>query len=287
MQAEFIERFASAFDNDKHRAFRRNGHADNSKAALLIHGFPGTPYEMQQPADLLHAQGWTVEAPLLPGFGTDIPTLPERTYQDWLTATGSALERLRREHDTVIICGNSMGGSLALCLAAQQPVDGLILFAPFWRVEHFLWQMLPVVNFFVDNIKPFRLFKPDFSDPNFRQSVLDFIPEADIDDPEVRQHILNFEVPVGMFNQIRNLGRQAYRCIPQVDVPALIFQGTQDELVTPGSTQQLIERFNSPVQYEQLPGDHEMIIADDATWQPIRQHMRDFTARIPAGAIAP
>ena len=46
-------------------------------AALLLHGFLGTPAEMRGLGEALHEQGWTVYAPLLPGFGSDIETLTD------------------------------------------------------------------------------------------------------------------------------------------------------------------------------------------------------------------
>ena len=43
-------------------------------AALLVHGFPGTPAEMRPLGEVLHEAGWTVHGVLLPGFGPQIQT---------------------------------------------------------------------------------------------------------------------------------------------------------------------------------------------------------------------
>ena len=69
------------FSGAEHAAFRlsdsRSLDADKP-AAVLVHGFGGTPAEMRGLAEALHRQGWTTEVPLLPGFGSDIATLTER-----------------------------------------------------------------------------------------------------------------------------------------------------------------------------------------------------------------
>ena len=67
------------FQGDEHQPFHWNG---GQPAALLVHGFPGTPAEMRPLGTALHQAGWTVYGPLLPGFGPDIVTLFERDSVD-------------------------------------------------------------------------------------------------------------------------------------------------------------------------------------------------------------
>ena len=55
-------------------------------AALLLHGFPGTPAEMRPLGTVLRDAGWTVHGLMLPGLGADIASLEERNFQDWSDA---------------------------------------------------------------------------------------------------------------------------------------------------------------------------------------------------------
>ena len=87
-----------AFLGDEHRDFMRQG---GPPAAVLVHGFPGTPAEMRPLADVLSDAGWTVRAPLLPGFGAQIETLanPARGVRapgaaEWLATVQAALDSL-------------------------------------------------------------------------------------------------------------------------------------------------------------------------------------------------
>lgn len=115
------------FNGSQHRSFLWKG---RDSAALLIHGFPGTPAEMRPLGAVLHDAGWTVHGVMLPGLGADIETLDTRTSQDWSDTVRQAAEELGRRHTTVLLVGYSMGGALALHAAKERP-DGLVLLAPF------------------------------------------------------------------------------------------------------------------------------------------------------------
>lgn len=50
---------------------------------LLLHGYTGSPPEMRQIGDDLHARGCTVSAPLLPGHGATPEALNRWRWTDW------------------------------------------------------------------------------------------------------------------------------------------------------------------------------------------------------------
>ncbi|NWF68864.1 MAG: alpha/beta fold hydrolase [Chloroflexi bacterium] len=264
------------FSGDEHKAFRLNG---QHPAALLIHGFPGTPAEMRPLAEALHAIGWTAEAPLLPGFGADIATLPQRKRAQWLAAVHAALTDLQREHHPVIVIGNSLGGALALEMAAhsnQSPPNALVLLAPFCQIDHVLWQALPVLKHVFPQFRPFKLFKPDFSNPETRKGIANFMPDADLDDPQIQAAIREFALPIAMFNEIRGAGAAAKRLAPRVRLPALFVQGTQDELVRPTQTRRLLQRYGGSAQYREVPAAHDLVKRDAPAWPHVEQVVLDF-----------
>src|SRR5512143_863129 len=53
------------------------------RAALLIHGFTGTPYEVRPLAEHLAGRGLEVATPVLPGHGQDAAALNRTTWRDW------------------------------------------------------------------------------------------------------------------------------------------------------------------------------------------------------------
>jgi carboxylesterase len=107
-------------DGDKSPYFSRRGGA---RAALCLHGFTGTPFEVRPLAEALDAQGFTTFAPLLAGHGGTVAELAATTYLDWLASAERALDRLVEESGgaKVAVAGFSLGGLLALRLARLHP----------------------------------------------------------------------------------------------------------------------------------------------------------------------
>jgi carboxylesterase len=150
------------FSNPEHQDFLLEG---GRPAALLVHGYPGTPFEMRPLAGALHERGWTCRGILLPGFGAQIETLPSRRWTEWLDAVLDALASLRADHAPLLLVGHPMGAAVALSAAARFPVDGLVLLTPFWRNRGLIWALLPVLKYIFPRVKPFRMFKTEIDDP--------------------------------------------------------------------------------------------------------------------------
>lgn len=101
-------------------------------AVLLLHGGGDTPQTMRYLGDALHARGFHVEAPLLPGHGRTLDEFARVTADDLTTAARESYDGLRRSHGTVALAGLSMGGALAVQLAAEHPdIPALVLLAPY------------------------------------------------------------------------------------------------------------------------------------------------------------
>jgi carboxylesterase len=86
---------------------------------LLVHGFTGAPYSMRPWAEHLAGQGFRVSVPRLPGHGTRWQELNRTRWTDWYAAVEHAFLDLTRQCERVGVAGLSMGGALALRLAAQ------------------------------------------------------------------------------------------------------------------------------------------------------------------------
>jgi carboxylesterase len=100
------------------------------KGALVLHGFTGTPLSMRPLALAYEKAGFSTELPLLPGHGTSVEDLADRRYDEWFAAADAAYGRLASA-GAVVVCGLSMGGTLALDLALHHPdVAGLVLVNP-------------------------------------------------------------------------------------------------------------------------------------------------------------
>lgn len=271
------------FQGEEHHPFILQG---GKPVALLVHGFPGSPAEMRPIAQLLHKDGWTTKALLLPGFGEDFENMMERTNDDWVNVVTDALIELKQNHAPVVLIGHSMGGAVSLQVSARTPPHALILTAPFWKLDHIAWKTLPVLRYLFPQPKLFKYLRLDFSKPDVREGIHNFLPDADLDDPEVQQAIINFRVPVQMFAQIHRAGQQANRIAPLINIPTMVIQGTQDELVKPSLTQQMIGQFAGTVSYYEVNADHDLIHPDLPSWSTVQHHILEFTRRLIPEGIA-
>lgn len=105
-------------------------------AALLLHGFTGSPWELVPVGEALAARGVHAVCPRLPGHGTTPEAMLWAGRREWLGAATTALEGLEGARRVAVI-GLSMGGLLAMLLAARHRarVNGLVLMAPALRLK--------------------------------------------------------------------------------------------------------------------------------------------------------
>jgi len=266
-----------AYQTPEHQPFFWRG--QNGCAALLVHGFPGTPAEMRALGQVLHNLNWTVQGLLLPGFGPQFDQLTHSRQRDWQEAVQTALTNLQREHATVLLIGNSMGAALALQVAAVQPPSALLLFAPFWRSANRLFDAaFPVARLFLYQVRPFQ--KANFADLQFRAGVARVMPDADLDDPDVQAAIRRLELPVDTLGEVRKAGRLGYQALPQVNAPVVIMQGSEDIVAVPRFTRQMAHRLPMLAGYVEMPGSHELIQGRSEAWPLISALVQQFAHQI-------
>jgi len=272
--------FSQTFQDEIHQPFTWEG--DKDICAVLVHGFPGTPSEMRPVAEVLHQLGWSVHGLLLPGFGVEINSLPDKTYTEWLSAVLNAINQYSKQYSKVILVGFSMGGALSIQASVSTHIDGLLLLAPFWKIEHMLWSFLPAIRLVVPNFKPFSLFKPDWDDPDFRNTIHEWMPSANLEDPEVQEQILQFAIPTNMINQIRIAGNHARQSVAHISTPTTVIQGRQDELVKPELTQTLVQQMSTDVNYIVVDGNHNLTDVAKPHWDKVKAYIHQYALQYEA-----
>ncbi len=121
---------------------------------MLLHGFSGSPSELQVMGTVLAGKGYTVKCPLLPGHGTTMDDLEKYTWRDWYDTAVREYTELRQKCEKVFAIGLSMGGALALHLAAHYPVDGIVGLASGVKLRDWRAKLLPVLHRY-----PIRIWK--------------------------------------------------------------------------------------------------------------------------------
>ena len=260
------------FADARHLPFRLE--ADGSRAAVLVHGFPGTPADMRPLGEAMHGAGWSVTAPLLPGFGPGIPTLPGRKHGEWRDAIQAAVADARATHGRVVLVGHSLGAAVGLLAGEREPVDAQVLLAPYWRfggrLKSALW---PVLRLWAGRWKP--LGNANFDDARIRSGVLRMLPDLDLDDATVRAELRRFTVPTQLLDELRRLGGAARRAAGRSTTRTLIVQGLRDGLVQPRDTDALLNAI-AGARIELLDGTHNLTSPTDGAWERVTRAVLGF-----------
>ena len=197
--------------------------------ALLLHGFASTPPELRGIGEALAAAGFRVFAPALAGHATTPEALEPTGWREWAESAAAALEALERECPAVAVVGQSMGGTLALHLAAtRSEVRAVVtLAAPLWLRDWRL-RVLPAV----------------------RGAMRWHIPSSDVDlyHPEAIDELLSYpRRPTRSLVELTRLCRRVRRELPAVLAPTLVLHGGRDGVVDPTNADEIVGRVSSPV----------------------------------------
>ncbi|HKA90524.1 MAG TPA: alpha/beta fold hydrolase [Haliangiales bacterium] len=211
--------------------FRLDG---DDRGVLLLHGFAGSPFAVRPLGETLHARGFTVAAPLLPGHGDTPAALDATAWRDWLAAAGAALGALRRRCRSVGVAGLSMGGLLTLRLAQTDPdLKAIAVMAvP-------LWLSFPVRTT-VRALAALGALSGTFPVlPNFGGS--------DIRDPEMKRiYPSPAGFPARAVASLLDFMREVRRDLPRVRTPALVIHSDHDHTAPPHSAREIVRRIASP-----------------------------------------
>jgi carboxylesterase len=202
-------------------AYRLRG---GSRGCLLIHGFAGTPPEMRDLAEHLAAHGYDVMVPLLAGHGSSPEAMRGTRWQDWVESAEAALASLHRDCPQVFVGGQSLGGSIALHLAARHPeLRGVVSLAAMGSRRFFRdprLRFLPALKYVV------RWQVPDAS--------------CDLGDPERLLALHSYaRRPTAAIDSLMRLLDLLERELPMIRMPALVVHGRRDPFFPVGNGETL------------------------------------------------
>ncbi|MEU0137460.1 alpha/beta fold hydrolase [Streptomyces sp. NPDC006296] len=200
-------------------------HEGGEVGVLLCHGFTGTPQSLRPWADGLAERGLTVSLPLLPGHGTRWEDMAVTGWQDWYAEVDRELRALTARCERVFVFGLSMGGALALRLAARHgdAIAGLVLVNPANKVHGLSAYALPVARHVVRTTK-------GLTSDIAREGV----EEVGYD-----------RVPLHAAHSLRAFFRLVDADLPQVTQPVVLLHSPQDHVVPPADSARILSRISS------------------------------------------
>jgi carboxylesterase len=241
--------------------FGHDGSAD--LGALLCHGFTGSPQGMRGWGEYLATEGFTTRCPLLPGHGTTWRDANRTTWTDWYGALSGALDELTERCASVIVCGLSMGGTLALRLAETRgpEVAGLVLVNPSVTTLRKDATLAPLLAKVLPSMPPIA---------------------GDIAKPGVTE--LSYDrLPLKAFVQLRSLWKVVRADLAQVSCPVLVFRSAQDHVVEPVSTELVLAGVASADRAEVVLPDSYHVATLDHDAETIFKGSVEFARRISTG----
>lgn len=192
---------------------------------LVSHGFTSTPASVKEWGESLAARGYAVEAPLLPGHGTTWQAMNRTTFADWYGEVVRVFEKLSEENDAVVVGGLSMGGTLALRLAADRPeqVAGVVAVNPAVALKRFDVKLAPIIS---------RIL------PSYPAIASDVKKPGVVEDAYER-------TPLKAVNNQFQAWKQLIADLPRVTTPVLYLRSTEDHVVDDASEPVILGNISS------------------------------------------
>jgi carboxylesterase len=235
----------------------------NGRALLLLHGSGDTPQTLRYLAERLHAVGFTVRAPLLPGHGRGLRDFATATAADYVRGVREELDQLRGEFRWVGLVGLSMGGALAARLAAKDlDVRVLVLLAPYLTPP-------PSVAVMGRGARLWELAIP----------YLGGRGDASVHDPAARGESLAYGVfPPRAVAALVETAVAARRALPAITAPTLVVQSREDNRIPFALAEHATATLRAPTERHWVTGCGHVITVDYCRAE-VAALVLDFLAR--------
>lgn len=232
---------------------------------LLVHGFGDTPQSMRAMAHALHAQGWTVALPALPGHGRSLAEFGAARAAQWIDFIHGHVSTLRHQFKHVALVGQSMGAALCTIAAASEPrLDAMVLLSPYLSMPAAVRRISRVLRV-AGPLAPFR--RSAYGSP----SILD---------PEAAERALGFGVVSGrLLAELHAITVLAQDALPHVRVPTLYIASRHDNRVPAEAALRNWQRLGAPIRTLRWLERSGHIISVDVERDEVLRQTKDWLMR--------
>ena len=236
-----------------------DGAADG--AVLCLHGLTGTPYEVRPIGEALCVRGLRARGLLLPGHNSTVERLATLDRGAWVAAVRGAYLRLADEHGQVHVVGMSLGGLLALDLAAEHPVASVAVIGVLLRFSQPLPLLIPIVK---------RLLP-----------LLDKKTGSDIQDPVARaRHPGYRQMPLASVHELIRLQREVRTKLERIRAPAFIAHGAHDTTARPRDAAHIHAAIGSDVKRLEIYANSGHVVPVDHDGRTLAREIADFVLEV-------
>jgi carboxylesterase len=221
---------------------------------LVIHGFTASPQEVYDLGRHLAADGHTVLGPRLFGHATDIRHMRRARWRDWLFSVQDGYHMLRSQVERIYLVGLSLGGSLALILASQEEVDGVVAMStpfelPIAGALRWLHPILRPVSLILPQVAKGPL---SFQNQTANQERVDYRARPLRAVVEVEAAFLHMQ-----------------QCLPAVSAPTLLMHSRTDDFVPPASMEKIFAALGSSEKEMHWIDESDHVVTVDLAWEEV------------------
>ena len=201
---------------------------------MLLHGWTSYPQEMRDLGNYLSQDGHTVLGVRLPGHATHASDLNRLRWQDWMASAEDGHSLLASSCDQIVTMGQSLGGALALLLAAQRPVAGVVAMStPYQVPSHSQLRFLRVLRYSLPILS----------------WMLPYVPKPRINDYKDQRayeaHLSYPVFPVRSVLEVDGLLGLLRVCLPDLRAPVLLMHALEDRGVPPSNAESIFSLLGS------------------------------------------
>lgn len=239
---------------------------------LILHGFTSSLDTVRALVPMAERLQLPYRMPLLRGHGTQPEDLRGVTWRDWYEDAEAALRELRAECDQVAICGLSMGGLVALHLAAEYPDD----VATVVTIAAALQIADPMIRFSPILARSVKMWKANMT--------------GGFTDRELAAKSTNYPlIATDALVSLYRYGTIVTHLLSRVHAPLLVLHARKDTVIKPVSAQIIYTHAGSEIKelrwFERC--NHEMLMdcEADAVVAVTEQWLQRFVDQRPAGEL--
>ncbi|MBC7258778.1 MAG: alpha/beta fold hydrolase [Chloroflexi bacterium] len=240
---------------------------------LNLHGFTSSLDCVNGLNPYIEALGLPYRMPVLRGHMQTPEALIGVTWRDWYADAEAALKDLLTEAEKAVVVGLSMGGLVALHLAAEHPdqVDAIALVAAALKLRNPLapGNALAFLQPIVGKLVRWWPMPPNYADK------------------ELEKYDTNYDrAPMDAILSFLDYTTYVEGRLPEVRAPALIIQSHKDQTVAPNSAQIIHDRIASTdkriVWFER--SHHEMMrdLEREKVFETIQAFLKERLAKVKA-----
>ena len=236
---------------------------------VLIHGFLAAPREMEELAEYLGRRGVWVYLPRLRGHGTSPADLATRRYEEWVDSVDEGYAVMSNLCQRVVVGGFSLGGGLALDLAARLPeVAGVFAVCPPMKLQEVSTKLVQALELWnrLMGMAGYDTAKKEFAD-------------ISLEHPDINYG----HVPIASVAELERFMKALGPKLAAIKSPALVVQSRHDPVANPEGSRSLFEKLGTRKK-EYLVFDlarHGILLGEEAG--QVHEAIGEFIDRVRTG----